>query len=434
MVMHRWGGVLLTAGLLACNKGGAAEVVTPEPQPEPEPELAVVEPLGEEAFVQARGAGATEEEAYAAANAALAEALLGDASWATIVPLTVHGPDADLMHAGPTAEGFEAVVGLTRARAVAVLSEFEHGEVTFEGPAVWRDAILAYRRAHVAAQACARRMELFESECSIETADADAAVARLGEGLVLVSSHAGGVPVNADGRLLRRPGVVAIWGGVPVADLPLLLTAPPELPWVQPAVKTDLAGVASLGEPDEAATWATVTIRVDGRALLGPAGDEVFTTELSLEPRSVGPKRWTLALDGGKKGDTDEAVAVIQQSMNAAGYGGPVSIGSGPARALTRAPADQREAEALALGDSMGGRLDVVLVLTYATRFASKMGGSRVWYEAEGQLEARDVWTGKTLASASKKIEADGVGEARADKAARKKLAKTLIDEVIGRL
>ncbi|MEM7160007.1 MAG: hypothetical protein AAF799_44625 [Myxococcota bacterium] len=430
-----YGLLLLTAGLLACTPKAGGTTVTPQPQPEPEPQPAVVEALGDEAFVQARGSGATEQEAYAAATASLAEALFGDARWATLVPLTVHGPDADLMHAGRTAEGFEAVVGLTRARAAGVLSAFEHGEVTFEGPAVWRDAVLAYRRAHVAAQACARRVELFESECSIETADADAAVARLGEGLVLVSAHDGGVPVTADGHLLRTPAVVAIWGGVPVADLPLVVTAPPELAWVQPQLKTDLAGGAVLGQPEpQPATWAPVTVRVDGQALLGPAGAEIFKTELALEPRSVGPRRWTLALDGGKTQGADEARSVIRNLMGEAGYGDPVSIGAGPASALTQAPATKREAEALALGDAMGGRLDVVLVLTYGTRFASRMGGSRVWYEAEGELDVRDVWTGKTLATAKRKIEADGVGEARADKAARRKLAKTLIEEVLGSL
>ncbi|MCA9710611.1 MAG: hypothetical protein KDK70_32515, partial [Myxococcales bacterium] len=100
-------------------------------------------------------------------------------------------------------------------------------------------------------------------------------------------------------------------------------------------------------------------------------------------------------------------------------------------KALRATPPDRLSARVAALADAMTGSVDLVLVLAYDTRFASRMGGGRVCYEAEGTLRAVDAWTGEVRAETSATVRADGVGDAGADAAARTQLAEALVGQLL---
>ncbi len=418
--------VVVLAGA-GCHSTAAALVVTP---PEPPPGL------GDDVFVQASGRGATEDQAYAAAQRALADAVLGDARWAELVSIDVHRRDGDPQLIERGDGEVEVALGLSRTRAAATLSAFEHGEPVVQGPPAWHDVQLAYLRAHVASHACARRIALFSSTCETDqTAEADAAMAELQQGLVLVSAYPDGVPVDVGGRPMRGPAVFVLWRGVPLAGMPVRLEAPAEVSVVDRRVLSDGQGQArfSLGHD---AVLASVKIVVDGDALLGPSGDQALAAEVTLDTRPVANRRWGLVVshDGATSSGKDAAVAQIVARMEEAGLGAPASMDDAAVQTVLTTDGDGRGRALASLADTMSGRIDRLFVLSYQSRFASRMGGSRVWYEAHGSLEVRDAWTGQVLLELRERVEADGVGDTRADTAARRKLASALIDQALATL
>lgn len=257
----------------------------------------VVEPvapaptLGDDVFVQAKGQGPTEDEAYASAQMALAAAVLGDARWAEVVPVDVHRRDGDPQLVTRADEGVEVTLGLSRARAAATISAFDSGEPTIHGPPAWHDVQMAYMRAHVAAHACARRIVLFSATCETnQTAEADAALDELGQGLVLVAAYPDGVPVDSQGAPLRDPAVFVLSRGVPLAGMPVQLEAPPGIAATNTRAVTDGKGQAhfTLG-PDVA--MAPMRVFVDGGALLGPRSDHAPRAEVHVDARPTGLRR-----------------------------------------------------------------------------------------------------------------------------------------------
>lgn len=422
-------GVVLALVLAGCPgaPGEPAPAVVPA---ETEPAS-----LGPDVFVQATGVGATEDEAYVAARAALAEAVLGDAAWAELVSLDLHRRDEDPQRVTKVADGVEVVLGLTRARVSVAISDLENGEPTASGPLVWREPLQAYLRAHVAAQACERRRALFQVECETgQTKEADAAVVAMMEGVVLVSAYSDGVPVDREGRPLREPVVFALWRGVPLSDLPLRVEAKQPEALVERRLSSDAQGRAEVAMV-QGAVLPPIEIRVDTEALLGPHRADLPQAELRVEPRVVGTSRWAVVVTRGTaKGRRDEVARALRNRMKSAGLGAPVDLPPRDVDALRSVPLDRQGARVAAIGDAMSGSIDLLLVLSYDTRFASRMGGGRVWYEAEGTVRIFDVWTGRVRAESSTTVRADGVGDAGADAAVRKKLAEALAEPVLASL
>lgn len=425
----RLGGSLLAAVLAAggCTRTALPIVTTPAAavaeQPAPLPDV----------FVQVVGAGATEDQAYAEAERALAEALLGDEAWAALVGLTVHRRGVDPQRVDPTAEGVEVRLGLTRTQAIGVLSSFENAEPEATGPQAWRESLMAAYRAHVAAHACLRRGELFGSQCEpVATDDADQMLARLREGLALDPAHRYGVPVDADGHPLRDAAVYVFWGGVPMADVPVVVEGPPEAGSPPQHLRSDVSGRATIEGVTDAGAFP-LRVRIDADALLGPLRELAPRAETTLEPVAVGWDRWAMVVERDRDGlqRSDATMSGLLSGMQKAGHGAPMQLTVAQSEPLLAGDDSTRVAAASALGDAYAGRLDVVLLLHYESRFASRMGGNRVWYEAEGSLEARSVWTGRVLARAEAKVEADGVGDERAEKAARRELGATLVQQVL---
>lgn len=426
---------LVIASLLAvgCPKGSSPTTTTTTTPStgDASPTLA----FGQEVLVQASGRGASENEAYTAARLALAEAVLGDAAWADLMSIEVHRRDVDPQRVTMVAGGVEVALALPREQVSLAIQALEEGEPAPQGPEVWRQPLTLYLRAHAAAQACQQRRARLGEECEPSpTQEVDAAIAELGEGLVLVAAQPDGVPVNARGRALRQPTVFALWRGVPLAGLPLRVEADDPA-----ALALDQAVSNGHGQAQvtltEGVALPPLRLVVDGEALLGPRREAAPRAEIRLEPRTVGLGRWGLVVvRGATASKDDEAAGVIRTRLRGSGLGEPQPIAARDETALRDAPPDRRARRITGLADSMSGKLDLLLVLSYDTRFASRMAGGRLWYEAEGTLEAYDAWTGRVRATAQARVEADGAGDDRAAAAARKKLAEALAADVLAKL
>lgn len=396
--------------------------------------------LGEDVFVQAAGRGATEDEAYAAARQALAEAVLGDAAWAAVVPVEVHRRGVDPQRVTRTSGGVEMAVGLPRERVSAMVLELEGVDPQPRGPVAWQESLQAYLRAHAAAQACVRRSALFSAQCEPpHTDDVDATIAGLGDGLALVPAYPDGVPVDARGRPLRDPTVYVLWRGVPLAGLPMQLQGPGVAALAQPSLITDAQGQARVPLLDplpDGMALGTLELRIDGAALLGPRAAAAPRTSLRIEPRPVGLQRWAMVVTRGGKvsGAKDQARAVLEAQLKTAGLDAPQPLGSRDVEAIRTATGERRAQRVSAMADGMSGRVDLLLVLTYDTRFTSRMGGGRVWYEAEGTLEAYDAWTGQLRAQSKLRVDVDGMGDDKAEAAAARRLAEQLSTAVLASL
>ena len=78
------------------------------------------------------------------------------------------------------------------------------------------------------------------------------------------------------------------------------------------------------------------------------------------------------------------------------------------------------------LADAWQGQVDVLIVADIDSDYASRAGTHRRWYEASGRVKTFDVWTGKELSTYEDTVTASGIGESRADRAARIRLADAL--------
>jgi len=102
----------------------------------------------------------------------------------------------------------------------------------------------------------------------------------------------------------------------------------------------------------------------------------------------------------------------------------PLALDRSTSRALQRA--SRRAGTLRALANEQGGALDVVLAATVESHFASRMGSRRTWYEAEAEVQAFLAWTGESLGRFEARGNANGIGDERAEAAAREKVARDL--------
>ena len=376
-----------------------------------------------DAFVSGEGTGATEQEAAAAAREALLTALLGEAGWATLAELPVDRlqPSTTGAAAGGQAH---ARIDLGRAEAAALISAFQEAEPDMVGPAPWRDVLYPFLKAHIAARACEQRRRLFAVECETgDTAEVDDALAQLTTEVELSPPFPDGIPADRDGLPLRPASVYVLWRGLPIANVPVIATSPEggEL-----QAKSDARGVAIIS-PSAAASWSTLDVRVDTAALLGPLRGAWPDRPVTLTTRAVDGRRFTLLFT---QGDAELATA-LESRLEQHGAPEPATVTKETAREIASAEGDARARKIIALADASSGRIDVVLVLSAESRFAGRMGSSKSWSEASGSVQIHDAWTGRVIATIEDSATASGVGEERASRAARDKLATALADRVL---
>jgi len=412
---------LLAAG---CTKPAQPQTVAPEPVAEPAP------PAHAEvsAFLSGTGQGSDEAAAYASAQAQLAEALLGDARWLSFMPVPLHDRERDPYDAVSTPEGWEVAIGLDEGRAATTLDAITYAQPEFDGPEVWHDALYQALSTHAAKVVCERRAALYAVACDAPpTEEDDDRLRRLGQDLQLASVVDGGVPTDAEGVVLRPGRVRVTWNGTPVDGLPLQVEAPDG---TRTAAHTNGQGVAELpiavGSP-----WpGAFTVSVDAGRMVGPIEAESSWPSLQVPSRALDPKRWTLVFEGNTRSDAAFAKALRKSLVESLGK--PVTLDRSTAKALGEVGPAERARVLASLADTMAGELDVVVLVRARSRFASRAGGSRVWYEASSSIVVHEVWGAGELGREELEATASGVGDRRADEAVQRKLADEAAQRVLG--
>ncbi len=391
-------------------------MVSPEPVAAP----AVAKHAEVQAFVSGVGEGADEQAAYESAQAKLAEALLGDARWMTFTPVALHDRARDAYQAVRTPDGWEVAIGLDEGRAATTLDAMTYAKPTFEGPEVWHDALYQVLATHAAKVVCERRASLYSVACDAPPTDEDdARLQRLGEDLHLSSVVTGGVPTDASGVVLRPGRILVTWNGNPVEGLPLEVERPDG---TRSETQTNAAGIANLSIEVGSQWPGAFVVHVDGGRMVGPLDSETGWPSLEVQARTLDARRWTVVFEDGTRAD-DMFAKELRASLRA-DLGAPVTLDAKAIKALRTVGPAERARVLAALADKMGGALDVVVLVRAQSRFASRAGGSRVWFEASTEVVVHEVWGAGELGRGKLEATASGVGDRRADEAARRELAK----------
>ena len=399
---------------MGCSKPKPAPVVPAETVVQPAaPAHAEVQ-----AFVSGQGRGADEEAAYVAAQAQLAEALLGDARWLSVMPLKLHDRALDPYQAVSTDDGWEVAIGLEEGRTATALDAFTYARPEFQAPEPWHDALYEALGTHVAKVVCERRASLYAVACDAPSTEAeDASVRRLGTDLELTSLLQGGVPTDTDGTVLRPARVLVTWNGAPVGDLPLVVARADQ----RTHVRTNPDGIAEL-PVDVGAAWpGAFDVTVDAGRMMGPLEALTAWPTLDVQARPLDPRRWALVFEKGTQANGVFAQALRTELAGALGE--PVRIDAATARTLGTVGPAERARVLVSLADTMAGRLDVVVLVRASSRFASRAGGSRVWFEGASAIVVHEVWGAGELGRKEVEATASGVGDKRADEAVRRELA-----------
>ena len=414
---------LLATLAVGCTPRGGQTVTPPTDSDPPRPRGPTHEATeATTAWLSVRGQGRDREEATLDAERELAARLLGDPAWLVLYPVRLHDPKHDV---GPvvseSADAVSVSLGLSRARAAALMSQLEMSSPELGGPPAWRDVMYGFVAAQGAAHVCERRRALFDATC--EQGDLEqsrSAIAELATSVTLVPTYRDGVPVDHEGRVLRAPSVFVLWNGVPVGDVPVVV----EGQRIDAHV-SDAAGRVALelevGAPMPTAAHA----RVDAEALLGPLAPVWPDVTVGLAPRPITLTRWTVAVSP----NTDrDVVEDLRTALSKSGLGAPADSSAALLREVAGASPSKRGKSLAAIADDARGAVDYVVLGDLESAFASRMGGSRVWFEARGHLEVFEAWSGTSVARVEAKERASGVGDARADEAARAKLVSTLVE------
>ncbi|MCR9164648.1 MAG: hypothetical protein ACE37F_13585 [Nannocystaceae bacterium] len=401
-----------------------------KPKPAPAPPVSTpVAPThaSVDAFLSAKGRGADEAAAYASAQASLADALLGDARWLGVVPVALHDRTQDPYDAVSTPEGWEVAIGLDEGRAATTLDAMTYAKPSFEGPEAWHDALYQALATHAAKVVCERRASLYDVACDAPaTEQEDAALRELGEGLSLAPLIRGGVPTDTDGVVLRPARVLVTWNGAPMDGVPLVVETPDGS---RVDVPTGDGGVAELPVPVGAPWPGTFRVRVDAGRLLGPLEETCVWPSLDLGPRALDPSKWALVFEDGTKAD-DAFGKALAETLGEA-LGPPVELDANTSKTLAEVGPAERARVLVSLADAMGGTLDVVVLVKAQSRFASRAGGSRVWFEATSSVVVHEVWGAGELGREEAEATASGVGDRRADDAAQRNLAEQTSSRVL---
>ena len=407
--------IALALAFGACTPEKPTSVV-----PEPEPAAAPPERAEVKAFLSGVGRGADESEAYASAQAQLAEALLGDARWLRFMPVSLHDRERDPYHAVQTPDGWEVAIGLDEGRAATTLDAITYAEPSVECPDAWHDALYQALATHAARVVCERRASLYAVACDAPPTDEDDARLRgLGEGLQLTPVVQGGVPTDPNGLVLRPGRVLITWNGAPMEGLPVVVETPAGN---RVDARTSADGVVELPVRVGAKWPGTFGVRIDTGRMMGPLELAGQWPTLRVSDRALDPHRWALVFESGT--DADDAFGKTLRDTLGTKLGPPLALDAKAAKTVAEASPADRARVLAALGDSMAGRLDVVVLVRASSRFASRAGGSRVWFEATSRVVVQEVWSAGELGREDVEATASGVGDRRADEAARQKLAE----------
>lgn len=444
--------ILLGAFLLALSACSGSQE-TPTITPTPTPQGNDVEPSdgssqSEEApfFVQAEAEAESEDAAYAAAVDRLEAALYGEDPWTAALGLPSHDPTRDPMRRAEADTGrVRVTVGIERERVVELLSNIAELPLETTVPEPLSQRIDQLYQEHLMRFVCSRRQALLQETCD-PPPPADRMTAQIRELALTVriqSVYQDGVPLDSAGRPLRALAARAeiatsIGEWVPLPGLPAAAVLPEGV--------TALASTTALSDEDgmirftfvEGATWPEgLRLVLDRERLLGPLEEMWPSEELPMTGRRTSSRRWSLVATvrvQGRNASQKHIASNLQKALGQRGLKARVTLPSDVSKRLRTATPAQLAKTLPGLADSWAGRIDVLVRVDLDSEYASPMGDHRVWYEAQGRIEAFDVWTGRQLASVETTATASGVGEERADRAAQTSFAKQAAERLVAKL
>jgi hypothetical protein len=303
-----------------------------------------------------------------------------------------------------------------------------------EAPPTLRQAIIDVRVARLQAKICERKKELLEAAVceSLSAKPAEAILVQLLQGIELALPFEGGIPI-AEGKYLRPLVVVATMDQLGrsqvVSGLPLLLSVnklDEEAARLQ--LITDEKGRISF-DLRKTSIDTPLALSIDTERLPAMPKLELKLSALEPQARAVGMER---------------SLVIVRKSDAVAGKAALSKLERGLAHLRTRIPqidgADLKTLSALSphkwkdelpsLADAQEGKLDLVIFVEAESEFASRMGTHRVWFEARGKLTVVNAWNGRTLFQVDALTTESGVGETRAESAAREVLGTKLAEKL----
>jgi hypothetical protein len=261
----------------------------------------------------------------------------------------------------------------------------------------------------------------------------------VGRQLKLRLLYSGGVPLDGGGQPIRPIRIavelVPVNGArVRVSGVPLLAATPAGVQVLEAAeAVSDDAGVVTFALAAGAAWPEDLQVVLDRERMLGPLAELWPELELRITGRPAQPPRWSAMVTERVKGkvvtDGVFATSLNKRIRDRSGAMATLPLDA-PAR-LASVRAGELPRALPVLADTWEGRVDVLLVGTIESEFASTMSANRVWYEARARIVAYDVWTGAQLATIEDTVTAAGVGDERADREARGQLADKLADRLV---
>lgn len=395
--------------------------------------------------IQARGEGSSEADAYADALTGLESQLYGSNLWAEALDVPIHDRQRDPFEATTESGLTRVTLGLTRERVAEALGRLEEKPWSPLAPEPLSEVISRAAGVHIAALVCQRRQALLQEPCEPPEVDPIAAIDEelraLAESIRLRSFYAGGVPVNGDNRPLRPVIVVvehrsggSLWlplPGLQVALRPGEDSGPGALDaFTSDATSsTDPKGQARF-EFSGTATWpAGVRVEIAHRALLGPLADIWPVKGITLAGREIAIGRWSLIATERVQGEATNQRAFTTNARRILGKS--VVLPGDLAAELASASPEALAGKLPALADEQEGRIDVLFVADIDSDYAGRLSTSRVWYEARGKIRVYNAWTGELITTVEHTVKESGVGEPRADRAARSKLAEALAGKLL---
>ncbi len=425
---------LLLAGVACGPRPGPDTIAEPTATTEPAPE-----PV--ELFVEASGAGDTQEEAYREAVSRLALELFGSEVWLASLDVGLHDTERDPMRSSTTGSGqVQVVVGLERERVVALFDAIAEHPYHAAPPAHMAETLLRLYQVRLARSVCLRRRELLEEECEAASADeVGDQIQAMAQTIRLQPYFPDGVPLDSEGHPLRPITVVAEQrtpGGdwVRLTGLPLSVIEPEGSDAVETVVATtDDGGLARFRFGSEA-TWPEGTeVALDREQFLGSLADLWPGQRIELSGRRRGLQRWAMIASITVQGmeQSDECfAAAFQQSLRERVTTPRIDLRPDQVQALRSGSAEQIAATLQRFADAMAGRVDVLYRVELISEYVGRMGLHRMSYEARGQVEIFDVWTGRLLTSIDDAVIVAGIGEDRANRNAQEQLAARLANQI----
>ena len=394
----------------------------------------------EKPAIQARGEGSSEADAYADALAGLESQLYGSDAWAQVLDLEIHDRQGDPFEATSDAGLTRVTIGLGRERVAEILGALEDSPWSPSAPAPLAEVISKAATTHVAALACQRRQVLLKETCEApEVNEADDALQALAGTIRLRSYYTGGVPVTSDNRPLRPIVVVAehrsggsLWQ--PLPGLPVVLR-PGNQPDALDAFSSPADGVTDQNgqvrfEFSDRASWpAGVQVEVDRGSLLGPLAGTWSVKNVALAGREIAVGRWSLVATEKVQGKATNQRVFTTNARRVLGRSTVLS--NALADELASASPEALAGRLPAMADEQAGRIDVLFVADVDSDYAGRLSTSRVWYEARASVRVYNAWTGKLITTEEHSLKESGVGDSRADQAARTKLAEEMAGKLL---